>query len=463
MQRIAMFLLVLLVAACQKDQFNDTSSSVDKAAIDVKSQIPAALTMPGVKSYLGTGEVLSVIKDLDWNKYALIRHRGNLVAVKIPFLNVANDKYKFILVNIANNKPTSIFLNELTYSMQNGQKALPEKLKNYDYQAKKWSIYDLQPKSAKKNAPKGVESLALIAPGGGSLPMVTIVGTSSNGSTVNTGISGTTAYLMAGIFGVTYSSGELGGASDPNYYQNFAYLDPLYTPDAGSNPLAEEVIYWELDESPLQPSIEIEQYLKCFDNIPNTGSTYSIKVMVDIPVNTNPNTLVHYDANGLSVGHVFMSITKTNGTKSVTQTFGFYPESGYKSIALSPVTSKMVDDGRAGEAHEYNAALTLNGWNTAEFAALLNQIRYNSTMKYELDGFNCANFIGSSLNAVRPGTLSSISVKGVDPNNTNNQVDVAWSPTGVYRALAEQKAYNPSLPITTDVVSRTASSSGPCY
>jgi hypothetical protein len=147
----------------------------------------------------------------------------------------------------------------------------------------------------------------------------------------------------------------------------------------------------------------------------------------------------------------------------VSQTLGFYPASDYKSLTLTPVTSKLADDGKSGATHEFNASLSLEGWNTAEFKALLNQLRLNSTMKYEIDGFNCANFIGSSLNAVKPNTLNSVSTTGINPLNPTELITIPWSPNGVYKALVDQKASNPSLPISTGVVNQSGNSSGPCF
>jgi hypothetical protein len=44
--------------------------------------------------------------------------------------------------------------------------------------------------------------------------------------------------------------------------------------------------------------INIEDYLKCFDNLPDAGAQFTIKVMVDIPVDANPNSLINRGTNG---------------------------------------------------------------------------------------------------------------------------------------------------------------------
>lgn len=210
--------------------------------------------------------------------------------------------------------------------------------------------------------------------------------------------------------------------------------------------------------------INIEDYLKCFDNLPDAGAEFTIKVMVDIPVDANPNSLINMAQTGLSVGHVFVTISKTLGNQTISQTLGFYPANDYKSVSLAPVTSKLADDGAETNGHEYNASITLDGWNAAEFRALLNQIRYNARMRYEIDAFNCANFVGSSLNAVRPNTLSSVSTTGINPLNPTELISIPWSPNGVYKSLVDLKATNPRLAskIEVNVIKYCQPSKGPC-
>ena len=41
-------------------------------------------------------------------------------------------------------------------------------------------------------------------------------------------------------------------------------------------------------------AIEVEKFLKCFDALPDEGSTCSIEILADIPVDTNPNILFNW-------------------------------------------------------------------------------------------------------------------------------------------------------------------------
>ncbi|QGW29835.1 hypothetical protein [Phnomibacter ginsenosidimutans] len=475
MQRILVVLLVLLAAACQKEKIL-VEPTQDEAVDGQKAGLnPERMGRETVRFHVSKRKGEIDLDDLDWDKFSIVRKSAKMIAVKIPLNSCDAVNYKFLIVNVENGKLTSIFRNEIKYKVENGKRTLPEFLRNYNYQTKKWVEYDLRSKSKAKDdkdgKSSGIDKKSLVSPGG-TLPMVTIVGTYSNGST--TTFSSSTSYVLATMLGISGSSGSGsgtggggadGGIVDNGNYTYLDYLDPLYTNNDGGGSLQTEVIEWEMDESPQQTAIDLDEYLKCFDNVPDAGSNFSIKVMVDIPVDANPNSLINVGATGLSVGHVFISITKTNGSQSVNQVIGFYPSSDYKSVTLSPVTSKLADDGKSGQTHEYNASLTLDGWNAAEFKAFLNQLRYNSTMRYEIDAFNCANFVGSSLNAVRPGTLSSVATTGVNPLNPTELINIPWSPNGVYKSLVDLKATNSALApkIETNVIKQGSTSKGACF
>src|SRR3712207_6707233 len=76
------------------------------------------------------------------------------------------------------------------------------------------------------------------------------------------------------------------------------------------------------DESP----INIDQFVRCFDAIPDAGATCSIEILSDIPVDSDPNKIFSFDSR--SPGHTFLNIRKSNGSQSASQNIGFYPKSG---------------------------------------------------------------------------------------------------------------------------------------
>ena len=171
---------------------------------------------------------------------------------------------------------------------------------------------------------------------------------------------------------------------------------PAPGPGTGWVPLPYEI---EIDESASSPGVDIKKLFKCFDNIPDfPAATYSITLCADVPVNNYPSETVALNANP---GHTFVIITKTNGTQSVTQAFGFYPTNGKNSITtLGPVPSKIVDD----KLHEINASITIPDLDPFYF----NSIRANAENVYSLNqyhilNYNCSNFAIDLFNLAKPG------------------------------------------------------------
>lgn len=154
-------------------------------------------------------------------------------------------------------------------------------------------------------------------------------------------------------------------------------------------------------EIPSGAAINLNKYIKCFDNLPNNGAVYSITIYADIPVNSNSNVA----ALGGTPGHAFITLTKTNGSSSVTQTFGFYPQSGIKSILDVPTTSKMNDN----SGHEYNASLTMNNVSEANFNAAKSTALSKSTNQYDLNDYNCTDYALDVFNAGRTNNKITLS------------------------------------------------------
>ena len=156
----------------------------------------------------------------------------------------------------------------------------------------------------------------------------------------------------------------------------------------------EELVDFEFVED-LSP-IDITKYLKCFSNIPDVGSTCSIELLVDIPVDNHPNRLFNFEQG--SPGHTFLQITKTNGIQSVTQNIGFYPNTTWKLLLAEPAQNKIVDNSE----HEFNASLTMSI--TPE--QLNNTINYLSNLAnrdYDIDDYNCTDFALEVFNSSRMG------------------------------------------------------------
>ena len=189
-----------------------------------------------------------------------------------------------------------------------------------------------------------------------------------------------TSSIAGGDYGSYYGSLDGGGGG--------SYGD---TGGGGSG----ETIAVDIESYVDNPAINVDQYLKCFDNIPDDGATCSITIYADIPVDSDPSK--YFNWNTESPGHCFLELKKTNGTQSVQQSIGFYPATNWKNILnADPVDSKMVDNGH----HEFNAALKMNV-NPYLFKMAIGKIKELSTMKYDMDEFNCTDFALEVFNYVR--------------------------------------------------------------
>ena len=134
-----------------------------------------------------------------------------------------------------------------------------------------------------------------------------------------------------------------------------------------------------------------KQFMDCFGNISNTGASMKVTVYVQEPF---PGTSFAVGPN--SVGHVAIGLTKSNGSASVTQIVGFYPDA--TGLAKLNAPSKIVNNG--GDL-DYNVSITYT-----VSATQFNQIESyisNPPATYDVSTFNCTNFV---YNACQAGSIT---------------------------------------------------------
>lgn len=146
------------------------------------------------------------------------------------------------------------------------------------------------------------------------------------------------------------------------------------------------------------PLAVVSQYLACFGTLPATGASYQVSILSDIPVNGDPSAM--FDWKTGSPGHSFIQLKETSGGATIQQNLGFYPTTGWKTIA-GPTTSKTLDN--AG--HEFNAELTITV-SAAQFQQALTKMQEISSRQYDLATFNCTDFALAVFNAANPEQLS---------------------------------------------------------
>ncbi len=194
--------------------------------------------------------------------------------------------------------------------------------------------------------------------------------------------------------------------------------------------------------------IDLEKYMNCFNQIPSAGATFTVKLCADIPVNDDP-----YKINTLSSGgHVFLTLTKSNGENSISQTVGFYPQNGTFAFLGLPQPSKVVND----EIHEYNASLKMDV-SEANFLSIVNTALANQSSSYDINNYNCADFALNSFNAGRNNPLN------IPDTYTSIGAFFGKTPVGLYRKLKNMKTHNDPENDNIEIGTFTSPQShGPC-
>ena len=228
-----------------------------------------------------------------------------------------------------------------------------------------------------------------------------------------------------------------------------------YYGDPGTGVVVDQTILIDADTYADNESIDIEQYLKCFDAIPDAGAQCEIGIYADIPVDSDPNKL--FDFNTGSPGHTFIGIKKTNGAQTTLQYIGFYPKNGWKTaITNAPMDGKFVNNG----GHEYNASYTKT-LTTEEFKSTLTEIRYLKNVQYDIDNFNCTDWALNIFNKQGYGLqIPLYDVPGSVPSVGTS------TPQGVYNKLMEMKTNNAEHSNFISIgflKGWVANGTGPCY
>ena len=191
--------------------------------------------------------------------------------------------------------------------------------------------------------------------------------------------------------------------------------------------------------------VDPKKMMDCFSNIADPNAAFVVRVYVVEPL---PGTSFNVGSN--SFGHVAISMSKSSGSTTITQTVGFYPTGS----GLSKLSSKsqILDNGDM----EFNVSSTyyVNGSN---FEKLINFVS-NPPADYDFMDYNCSAFVysaGVAAGIPIPNPTTSIGVSG--PGG----VTYAMTPAGMASALREQKAANRNIDIN-EAGGRAAASNGPC-
>jgi hypothetical protein len=280
-----------------------------------------------------------------------------------------------------------------------------------------------------------------------------ITGGGSGGST---GTNGSGGFESGGNDGS--GTGASGGYySQANPYNNNAGNGGDNAGGGGATPIIDEPILIDYELAENLPKIDITKYLQCFSSVPDDGATCTIKILTDIPVDSDPTAF--FDWKNGSPGHTFIQLTKVNGSMSVQQNIGFYPVSGWKNIiSNAPVEGKFADN----DGHEFNASLVMN-LTPEKLKKTITHIQYLANfVKYDIDDYNCTDFALDVFNYQRGGMQLEIPLYNIPGGEAAKGTA---SPHGLYKKLitikelGNEDSENVMIP---GVKGFAGSSNGPC-
>jgi len=192
-------------------------------------------------------------------------------------------------------------------------------------------------------------------------------------------------------------------------------------------------------------AVSPREMMECFSNIPSANAAFVVRVYV---VEPQPGTSFNVGAN--SFGHVAISLSKTSGQTTITQTVGFYPTgTGLEKLSSK---SQVIDNGDM----EYNMSATY--YVTAESFQKVIDFVSNPSKNYHFTDYNCTAFVygaGQAGGIPMPDPTTQIGLGG--PGGAG----FAKTPAGMASALREQKAKNSNLDIN-EGGGRVPGSHGPC-
>lgn len=188
------------------------------------------------------------------------------------------------------------------------------------------------------------------------------------------------------------------------------------------------------------PALDLKRAFNCFNNIPSSGASYSIKLCVDVPNNKKPELLVLRTDS--EIGHSFIVVTKSNGAKTITQVFGFYAKRhpGY----LFPFR-EMPSVIRNNNLREINASIEMS-LTEKQFELLREKALELAKHKFNAASYNCTDYGLNLFNSLRSQPINIDTYTVYLPNNNNfygtaevNQLPIERTPQRLFKKLKEMK------------------------
>ncbi len=200
------------------------------------------------------------------------------------------------------------------------------------------------------------------------------------------------------------------------------YIDVISDPNAPSYP----------DISDNEPQISLQSLFNCFSQIPDAGATYSVKLCVDLPVNAVWNA--PFNLTHKSPGHTFLTLTKTNGTQSISQTVGFYPIGSGGNPINPNATGGFKNNG--DPPHQYNAAINAYNVTASQFSMVMNNLLSHENDTYNIFDNNCTTIALNAFNLlIHPKIMVEPFVVQVPTTPPQPPYFFMQSPQKLYKAI----------------------------
>ncbi|MBK6623962.1 MAG: hypothetical protein IPG30_03260 [Chitinophagaceae bacterium] len=213
------------------------------------------------------------------------------------------------------------------------------------------------------------------------------------------------------------------------------------------------------DISENDPPVSLQSLFNCFSQVPDAGATYSVKLCVDLPVNGVWNA--PFNLTGKSPGHTFLTLTKTNGTQTISQTVGFYPI-GTGGTPFNPDANGAFKN-NGFPAHEYNAAINITGLSSTAFTIVKNNLLQHEHDTYNIFYNNCTTLALNAFNLlITPQISCDIFVVNAGVPPTQNNLYFMHSPQKLYKAIETFASNSNQITKEFSVISNAPSNSQTC-
>ena len=184
-----------------------------------------------------------------------------------------------------------------------------------------------------------------------------------------------------------------------------------------------------VDISANEPQIDLKSLFNCFANVPDFGATYMIKLCVDLPINSMPMGSLNIKG---SPGHTFLTLTKSDGIQTISQSVGFYPI-GEGGNPFNPTANGGFKN-NGFPPHEYNAALEATV-NATQFSNVIENLLAHENDTYNLFNNNCTTRALEAYNLILTTPLQ------IEPLHVNVPISAGSPPIDFYFLQSPQKLY----------------------